>query len=100
MRFQQEKEKIREGRHYTTLQAYMSKVSHIYFFTIHVCDVRKRHIHKSVLLKCVCVYRTGGVSCGRKKMGITINNKQFNTDVAAIMNTLLNISNYRPLMVQ
>ena len=39
MRFQQ---KIREeGRHYETLQAYMSKVSHIYFFTIHDCDVRK-----------------------------------------------------------
>ena len=78
----------------------MSKVSHIYFFTIHVCDVRKRHIHKRVLLECVCVYMAGGVSCGRKKMGITINNKQFNTDVATIMNTLLNISNYRPLMVQ
>jgi len=38
-----------------------------------------------------------GVSCGKKKMGITINNKQFKTDVATIMNTLLNISKLPPL---
>ena len=40
----------------------------------------------------------GSVSCGRKKMGITINNKQFKTDVANIMKTLLNISSFNSLI--